>query len=69
MAAVKGPEISVRTARDLQYDVCILLTRGGLSFWTKAQEYNPSYWSEMKKRLNDEEKSANQAEGRISVIG
>jgi phosphopantothenoylcysteine synthetase/decarboxylase len=55
VAAVKSPEIAVRLARDEHFDICVLLTAGGLNFWTKAQEYNPSYWQELEKRIVTEE--------------
>jgi len=53
VAAVKGPEIAVRLVRDLQVDVRVLLTAGGLNFWSKAKEYNPAYWKELEKRVVD----------------
>mmetsp|Transcript_48542 Transcript_48542/g.146422 ORF Transcript_48542/g.146422 Transcript_48542/m.146422 type:complete len:254 (-) Transcript_48542:861-1622(-) len=45
VAAVKGPEIAVRLARDLEADVTIILSRGGMNFWTKAEEYDPVGWN------------------------
>ena len=38
VAAVKGPEIALRLARDSGMDVKVILTRGGQNFWEKAKE-------------------------------
>lgn len=54
VAAVKSPEIAVRLVRE-HHDVCVLLTAGGLNFWNKAQEYNPTYWQEMNKKMTGKE--------------
>ncbi|KAL3896148.1 MAG: hypothetical protein SGARI_007248, partial [Bacillariaceae sp.] len=51
VAAVKGPEIAVRLARELQADVKILLTRGGCNFWEKAEKYNPDMWKKLNEML------------------
>jgi hypothetical protein len=48
VAAIKGPEIAVRLVKELNVDVCVLLTHGGYNFWTKANEYNPAFWTELK---------------------
>lgn len=45
VAAVKGPEIAVRLVKELDYDVRILLTRGGEFFWRNAKDYNKQYWN------------------------
>ena len=45
VAAVKGPEFACKLAREGN-DVCVLLTRGGENFWTKAGEYDPQSWEE-----------------------
>lgn len=69
VAAVKGPEIAVRLARDDKMHVRVLLTSGGLNFWNKAQEYNPTYWEELQKRILTikEEDSSSDEEGRIYI--
>ena len=55
VAAVKSPEIAVRLAREQDMDVCVLLTAGGLNFWNKAQEYDPTFWQEMKAKMTRKE--------------
>ena len=53
VAAVKGPEIALRLARDSGMDVKVILTRGGQSFWEKAKEYNETIWGQMEKYRTD----------------
>ena len=52
VAAVKGPEIAVRLVTECDYDVRVLLTRGGENFWNKAKDYNPKYWDLLQKLLD-----------------
>lgn len=47
VAAIKGPELAVRLATDLNANVRILLTHGGANFWTKSGAYNEKAWNEM----------------------
>ena len=54
VAAVKGPELASKLAREGN-DVCVLLTRGGENFWTKAGEYDPQSWEEFNKCMAGEE--------------
>lgn len=54
VAAVKGPELACQLARDGS-DVCVLLTRGGENFWTKAGEYDPQSWEEFNTYLATEQ--------------
>lgn len=51
VAAVKGPEIAVRLVNELNFDVRILLTRGGENFWSKAKDYNLQYWNMLQELL------------------
>lgn len=71
VAAVKGPELAVRLARDAHADVRVLLTAGGLNFWTKAQNYDPIYWNELQKRIAKKEGATTEendrTEGRIYI--
>lgn len=53
VAAVKGPELACKLARE-GHDVCVLLTRGGENFWTKAGEYDPQSWEEFNSYLGSE---------------
>lgn len=53
VAAVKGPELACKLARE-GHDVCVLLTRGGENFWTKAGEYDPQSWEEFNSFLGSE---------------
>ena len=53
VAAVKGPELACKLAREGN-DVCVLLTRGGENFWTKAGEYDPQSWEEFNSYLGSE---------------
>ncbi len=52
VAAVKGPEMALRLVTECDCDVRILLTRGGENFWSKAKDYNPSYWDSLQKLLD-----------------
>jgi phosphopantothenoylcysteine synthetase/decarboxylase len=49
VAAVKGPELALRLARDSRMDVRILLTRGGQNFWDKAVDYNKNIWDDLER--------------------
>jgi len=40
VAVVKGQEIAVQLVNKMDFDVCILLTRGGENIWNKAKDYN-----------------------------
>jgi hypothetical protein len=66
VAAVKGPEIAVRLVNGLDFDVRILLTRGGENFWNKAKDYNPQYWKLLQKLLSRSSESNNN-DDRISI--
>jgi len=59
VAAVKGPEIAVRLVKELDFDVRILLTRGGEFFWRNAKDYNKQYWNLLQDLLLSEEKIGN----------
>jgi hypothetical protein len=66
VAAVKGPEIAVRLVNEMDFDVCILLTRGGENFWSKAKDYNLQYWNILQELLvSNREKNTNNS--RISM--
>ena len=66
VAAVKGPEIAVRLVNEMDFDVRILLTRGGENFWSKAKDYNLQYWNILQELLvSNREKNTN--DSRISV--
>mmetsp|Transcript_1659 Transcript_1659/g.3957 ORF Transcript_1659/g.3957 Transcript_1659/m.3957 type:complete len:244 (-) Transcript_1659:83-814(-) len=56
VAAVKVPELACTLARDLNADVCVLLTRGGENFVSKAETYDSKSWGEFSSRI---EKGAN----------
>ena len=47
VAAIKGPELAVRLATELNANVRILLTNGGANFWTKSKAYNEKMWNKM----------------------
>ena len=66
VAAVKGPEIAVRLAREVKVDVCVLLTAGGVNFWNKAQAYDPAYWDELQKYVVDNGETREEV-GRIHI--
>lgn len=53
VAAVKGPELALRMARDLAADVKVLLTRGAEKFWNNSKDYNPSIWNECNDLIQD----------------
>ena len=63
VAAVKGPELALRFARDCGMDVRILLTRGGQNFWEKACDYNPEVWKEVQERI----RGSSRADSRTDV--
>lgn len=63
VAAVKAPEIAVRLVHEMDAQVRILLTQGGLNFWNKAQNYNNKIWNEMLALQNGNE----QGQSRIKV--
>lgn len=66
VAAVKGPEIAVRLVNEMDFDVRILLTRGGENFWSKAKDYNLQYWNILQELLvSNREKNTD--DSRISV--
>lgn len=67
VAAVKGPEIAVRLVKELDFDVHILLTRGGEFFW-KGSEYNKQYWNSLQDLLllNEEKIRINDVEDNSS---
>lgn len=44
VAAVKSPELAVKL-NDKGFEVCVLLTEGGLNFWSKSPSYNPDAWN------------------------
>ena len=52
VAAIKGPELAVRLAKQLDVDVRILLTQGGRNFWDKAKEYNELFSDKLEKLLS-----------------
>lgn len=65
VAAVKGPELACSLARDLQADVCVLVTRGGENFMSKAKEYDVKSWDDFStwtEKVADEQ-SSGAAEG------
>lgn len=66
VAAVKGPELACSLARDLNADVCVLLTRGGENFWTKACEYDAKSWNEFSTRMK---RNANSSGGEMGEEG
>lgn len=47
VAAVKGPEVASKLARNFNANVRVVLTEGGENFWEKAAGYNQLYWSEI----------------------
>ena len=53
VAAVKGPQLASKLAHEGS-DVCVLLTRGGENFWTKAAEYDPQSWEEFNAQIKNE---------------
>ena len=65
VAAVKGPELAVRLAREVDVDVRVLLTGGGFNFWNKAREYDPLYWGELEKHISSDTEFL--AEGKIVI--
>ena len=65
-AAVKGPEIAVRLVKELNFDVRILLTRGGENFWSKAKGYNKLYWDMLQELLESGDKESGDGT-RISI--
>ena len=46
VAAIKGPELALSLAKELNAQVIVLLTRAGMNFWIKAKEYNRLIWQE-----------------------
>eukprot|EP00592_Proboscia_alata_P007123 CAMPEP_0194355876 /NCGR_PEP_ID=MMETSP0174-20130528/3727_1 /TAXON_ID=216777 /ORGANISM="Proboscia alata, Strain PI-D3" /LENGTH=137 /DNA_ID=CAMNT_0039125329 /DNA_START=171 /DNA_END=584 /DNA_ORIENTATION=- len=48
VAAVKGPELAVKLSGIYgAADVRVLLTRGGVNFWGKTQEYDAKSWQKV----------------------
>jgi len=48
VAAVKGPELAVALAQQLNAHVIVLLTRAGMNFWDRSAElYNPVIWKDL----------------------
>ena len=66
VAAVKGPEIAVRLVNEFDFDVRILLTRGGENFWNKANDYDPKHWDLLQSLLSSRDE-ASASKGRISI--
>lgn len=70
VAAVKGPELACSLARDA--DVCVLVTRGGQNFMSKAKEYDAKSWDEFttwtEKDADETSSGENTEEGNGSII-
>jgi 3-polyprenyl-4-hydroxybenzoate decarboxylase len=56
VAAVKGPELSLRLLEQ-GFDVKVLLTSGGSNFWDKAEDYNCEIWQALQKSLKSDKVS------------
>ena len=56
VAAVKGPELSLRLLEQ-GFEVKVLLTMGGSNFWSKAEDYNSEAWQAMKRKEESAEVS------------
>ena len=69
MAAVKGPELALRLARDFCMDVKILLTRGGQNFWEKAADYNSEVWKQVQERLESSKNIKEDTENNLGKGG
>ncbi len=54
VAAVKGPELSLRLVEQ-GFDVKVLLTKGGSNFWHKSEDYNGEVWKAMQEKENSDE--------------
>jgi hypothetical protein len=55
VAAIKGPELALSLAQELNAEVIVLLTRAGMNFWNKAEEYNGLIWKDYQDFQSKEE--------------
>ena len=54
VASIKGPELALSLARELDAQVVVLLTLAGMNFWSKAKDYNALIWEDFQNCTKDE---------------